>query len=819
MEWLLDLLGVEAPPGTELESWDIGFRNQFFLVAVIVTALLTVGIFVLYWRESSRVNIVMRFLMALVRISLVVVLLLLLMRPVVDLVYKGKSPRTVALLIDNTKSMDQRDRRTSTADRERVAALFPKEPEKNPTRAELVVAAFNDPKLNLLPRLSEKGPLQPFLFGREVQSVSRKDLDQGDAPARAKIVLKDFKHDQLETALADAIYNLLQRPASELPTAIVVVTDGLDNASQKFDRDSLVGVAAKCKERGVPLLVYGVGSSEGRFLRLKDVRVSDTLFREDTITVPVRFSAVGFKTGTVEISLTLGDEKVKLVGGKDSVDVSLLPEDKKDKEGAGAGGIYEQELTFVLPRRAGATDKITVEKMNLVANIHLRGSNEFKDSLTRPVRVVDNKIRVLYVENAPRWEYKFLQNSLKRDRRVIAKFLLIGGEAKDIKSTNMLSQFPTAKELYDDYDLIILGDVPASFLGKNQDLIRDFVEKHRGGLIMMAGTQNMPASYTDKESPIADLLPVEFVPVSYKGDQARPTAFRLQLNEKSKHDLMLQLGDTTENSLKIWNELEGIYWYYPITKLKKGAKVLLEHPRDKLGADPMPLVVLQRFGKGEVLWVGIEETWRWRFNEEDKYFGRFWAQVVSHMGLPHLQGTESQRVQVGLEGGEALLGRPSMLYARLFQEAGKEFIRPEVNAKLVQHEADGRSKTRQVKLKPSEAEPGRYELPLPNDRVGRFELKVDEPEAASYFFEVNLRKGHELEESNMAEEQLRALAKGSGGAFYQELSLNDLPAKVVPRYTEYRRRAEVVLWNWLTFVLFVVLITVEWLLRKFASLA
>jgi len=49
---------------------------------------------------------------------------------------------------------------------------------------------------------------------------------------------------------------------------------------------------------------------------------------------------------------------------------------------------------------------------------------------------------------------------LKRDRRIDAKFLLFGGEAKEIKATNLLSRFPDAKELFKDYDLIILGDVP-----------------------------------------------------------------------------------------------------------------------------------------------------------------------------------------------------------------------------------------------------------------------------------------------------------------------------------------------------------------------
>src|SRR5205823_6343187 len=182
--------------------------------------------------------------------------------------------------------------------------------------------------------------------------------------------------------------------------------------------------------------------------------------------------------------------------------------------------------------------------------------------------------------------------------------------------------------------------------------------KQRGGLIVIAGLQHMPASYSDKESPLAEMLPVEFVPHTFTSDLDRPPQFKVQVSKTGRDELMMQLGDTAEQNAKIWKELEGLYWFYPVTKLRKEARVMLEHPKIKMGEKPMPLMALQKFGKGEVMWLGIEETWRWRFNEEDKYFGRFWSQIISYMGLPHLQGRESQQVQMGLEGGRAVYGRP-----------------------------------------------------------------------------------------------------------------------------------------------------------------
>jgi len=42
----------------------------------------------------------------------------------------------------------------------------------------------------------------------------------------------------------------------------------------------------------------------------------------------------------------------------------------------------------------------------------------------------------------------------------------------------------------------------------------------------------------------------------------------------------------------------------------------------------MPLLAGHLYGKGYVMFMGFDETWRWRFNTADKYFGRFWNQAV-----------------------------------------------------------------------------------------------------------------------------------------------------------------------------------------------
>ena len=61
-------------------------------------------------------------------------------------------------------------------------------------------------------------------------------------------------------------------------------------------------------------------------------------------------------------------------------------------------------------------DPLKRETQDLVATIKYRSQGAtFQDKLTRTMRVVDAKIRILYVEHSPRWEFKFLQPALLRD--------------------------------------------------------------------------------------------------------------------------------------------------------------------------------------------------------------------------------------------------------------------------------------------------------------------------------------------------------------------------------------------------------------------
>jgi hypothetical protein len=784
-------------------------------LGIAIAVLAAAAVFHLYWREHGKIGSARRGLMALLRVGVIGTALFLLMRPVLVAETRGERPRSVALLVDNSLSMTQKDQRLSAHDRLRVAiaenlvapetpmpapeASFdvPAQTPENPSRASIVQAVLNHPKLRILEGLEKGGPLKVYLVGQRLRSLEDEAVKPGQKPSEpvAARLGKALQHDETRTALADAVHDLLNRTEGDLPSWIVVMTDGQDNAS----RLTLEEAAKECARWKVPLHVYGVGSSEVGNLEIKDFAAPDTIFFDDTVSIPVRWRCRGFKKGTAQLTLSLGKRVVA------------------QKELALAEGEDFREVLSFTPRKSGQGE----EKDELTVAIQYRGAETFTEDnqMKRPVSIVDRKVKILYVEGSPRWEYKFLQISLLRDRRVEAKFLPAIGDRRTLLSGNpYLPAFPPTRQELFAFDVLILGDVPAAFIGTERTAwIRDFV-REGGSLIVVAGRQYLPSGY--HAGPLAEVLPVEFAPGKPAfNDLERTQPWQPVLTRAGERAEMLSLADTPEESARAWQQLPGFHWTFPVTKLRPGATALLVHPRQKAGDQLAPVLATHFYGKGQVLFLGTDETWRWRTNAGEKTYGRFWGQVIYQMGLPHLIGTP-KRVQLALERPENVLGKPGYVYARVFDAEFRPLIGEKIAARLERLDAKpGEERARALLLEPVVGQPGDYRALLAHDAVGRFVVKVDDPAAASLEYRVGLPPQHELTVAGMAEDPLRAAALASGGKFYREEDLYRMLASLEPRKAPFTMRSELLLWNAPVFLVFLVLIAAEWILRKFSNLS
>src|SRR5262245_49861049 len=308
--FLTRLLGADAPPNVALTSAELHFRGLMpWWLALLLLAALTAGVIYLYLLERGPFGPIRRALMIALRIALLGLLLFFLARPMLLAEFAGLRDRPIVVLLDNSQSMTQQDRRLTDADRWRVAlannllplsakiddaksiARLPESTPIDPARAELVRSVLQHPELKLLDGIQKRGPLRLFVFGQRLRGV---EDDAGSAAAR---LLASFKCNEARTSLADAIQEALDRKDGDMPGAILVITDGQDNAS-KF---TLVEAAKECARQQAPLHIWGVGTAEGGSLKLKELGAPDTIFVDDTIYVPFRWRAQGFKKGVLEV--------------------------------------------------------------------------------------------------------------------------------------------------------------------------------------------------------------------------------------------------------------------------------------------------------------------------------------------------------------------------------------------------------------------------------------------------------------------------------------------------------------------------------------
>jgi hypothetical protein len=793
---LQQLLGLEFPEGSRLTSMGLVLRGGLPVWLIIAMIVAAIGSTVyIYRRERAAAPFRHVWLLTALRALALTLLITLVARPAVVAEAQGQRPRFHALLVDNSQSMKQIDRRLSAPELVRVALALGQVPPTakpeasewqsaardtlaNTPRLEVAKGAINNSQIRLRSQLESVGPLQGYVFGAKTRRVDP------NAITRAMTAEED------RTAILDCIMELVTTPEGDPPAGILLITDGLDNASKA----TLDEVAGECKKLGVDVHVYGVGSTESGAVRLVDAAVPETLFVDDVASIPVRWRYRGTGKATARIVATLAGQevaeaRVELESGDGKVLLPVVPEKRRDWP----------------------------PKPELVVGIHFGDDLASADEIKKQVTLSERKVRVLVVDNAPRWEFKFLQPALSRDRRVEATYFVVQGDPRAMKSEPFIEAFPTRDKLFT-YDVVILGDVPPAVLGPDGvNMLVDYV-REGGGLAIIAGRKHNPADYVD--TPLYEALPLEMTAVRFPPlAETRTSAANPELTAPGRRSEMLSLADLPDENERTWRELPGIFWQYPVGKLRPGATALLTMPKKFGDESAMPLIATQNYGKGQVLFLGTDETWRWRYNTGDALYARFWGQIVYQLGLPHLMG-HGQRTQLALDRADAIVGRPGYVYARLFDAEYRPFIADKVAGILESLDAPpGAERSRPLTLDPIVGRPGEYRALLAHDAPGRFEIKVSQPETGSLSYRVVLPPGHELEPAGLAAGPLQELAKATSGKFLREENLVNLSNHLTPKFAPFTARQEAILWGPLALILFVGLVTAEWIIRKLVNLS
>ncbi|MBI4229927.1 MAG: hypothetical protein HY608_03745, partial [Planctomycetes bacterium] len=511
------------------------------------------------------------------------------------------------------------------------------------TRYDMARSIVKGDQMSLVRSLAATHTIETYAFADGVRSV---EGGEGDWPP-PEVRL---------TRIGDDVRRALQTEGGALLAGIVVLTDGQSNAGE----DPLaVARFAGPESRRVPLYLVPLGSpDEPRDLEVRALYANPVaLVGGDPVPVRTVVRSSGYAGETIEVILRAGDAEV-------SRREVVLRDDP-------AG----QDLAFTYTPDAVGNIVLTVSIPEREGEL-LTDNNERSTTL----RAVEEKIRVLYIEGPPRWDYRRLKNMFLRSAEVMdSSCLLLTADASwRQEGTLPITALPEDFDgLYASYDVIVFGDVDpnhpilsAQHLG---DIAR-FVQEG-GGLCVISGPFYTPSAYAN--TPLADLLPVRIADGRFD-DAGAQESFRVAPTDRGIAHPILALLDGPEENRRMWGDLESLRWFYPSQGLKPLAAALAVHPfRKDHNQAPYPLVALHQHGRGSVLYLAIDETYRWGkgFPERSHLhpFNRFWGQAIRFLATEKMLGGRTN-VVLSSDKSQYAVGEEAFFTARA--------IDPSVGARL-----------------------------------------------------------------------------------------------------------------------------------------
>jgi len=807
--WLGKLLGVEdlqAIHGAQVKFAAPWAQDRPALVLFGCILLVAVAI-VFYVRFQPLKAWGKRIALIALRGVLLAALLVVLAEPVVSMTLTHHPKALLLMLFDCTDSMNISDKLSPQARRSYESLLgkdFPRARagEPDPTRLDLVRRVVGQDQTSLLGDLADRYRLQCYALDRrdQVREVHLTRPDSMDVDG--DYVLEQLVGSGKVTALGEALNDLHRRHPTHMLAGAVLVSDFAQNAGT----DPL----AAAERLKVPLHTVGVGPKEVVDLSV-DLQTPLLLKKSERtdVTVLLRQTGLSGRHATVEL---LG-RRLGTTAGHSALS---RPERLAAPKTVRLNGSQVTVRIPFTPEQVGRFD--------LAARVHpyddeVLGEN---NESHRDIHVRDESLKILFVEYEPTWEWRFIKEVFHRDPLIGWEGFRTFLRSADfrVRQTNDLfvETLIRPRSEFFGYDVIFVSDVPGEMLSEQfQEMLRDYVGKFGGGLVFLAGPRFGPSEL--KGTLLADMLPVVIDP----GVRIRDGEFRLRLTPAAREVDFMNLGESDQENTMAWDNLGAVPWYQPVARKHPLGIVLAQHPSDRCADEktPQPIVAIRRFGKGEVIYFGFNETWRLRRKYGERYYRQLWGQVIYRLGLGRALGSR-KRFLVQTDRRTYQAGDKVRVSVEAYNRDYEPLQVDKLSSRLIVDETD-RGQTPQ---------PVHVTIPLARDRVifetnvpvfttGSHRLLVRDP-VTSDEMEVTFRVAPVTAERRSAVRDVTlqaALAAQTGGHSYELTDMRRIAANVAnPNLVEKtERRFE--LWNtWLVLLLTVAFMLTEWFVRKLQNL-
>jgi hypothetical protein len=824
LRWLAQWRGIAPDAGDELQFEFANFPTGGLGMLVLMgCALALLGVVFVYRRDGKNLTTPQRVVLASLRSLAVLAVIALLLEPNLVTVKRQTRPGHTILLVDTSQSMTHVDawrREAVQPVAEAWRALGVKDPAAAP-RLELLKALLAHEDSALVQQLAAKNQVQLYTFAGNLEALpvlpppappigpdgQPLPADPQAKPPLPRLDLARLVADGRASNLGGALRTALDKSRAAEIAAVVFVTDGRRNAGPQGAE-----IARLLGQRKIPhTLVLGIGDpSETQAVQLARFDAPAKVFQKDPFELKATIAQQGYESTNVTVRLLRVDDKGAeqvvrtqqvAVGGERSETVVEWKDVTSDVPGR---FVYRSEL-------------VPPDGEAIVAERHAKSA---------PVEVITERLRLLLVAGGANHEYQILRNLLIRDKTIDVSCWLQSADPKfpqDGDEAVRIERLPEERSEFDPYDVVLLIDPDASKLTPRFcQHLQQHVLENGCGLWWIAGEKYSLEAMrrTAASFPLAELLPI--VPDIEKAEQdiiGYGKAFKFpwawSLTPEGDEGLgakVTRIADGRDASRLLWGRLPGFHFWFPVLRLKPAAIAIAEHtsPELRRGGRGMPMVAMQNVGAGRVLFSGSDETYRWRSIHEQAY-NRFWVSGVRFLFEGRLQAGNS-RLRLAASEEKVDLGDAIELSAEVRDEALQPLIAEQFTIVL---ERDG--EPAETIALPAVAEaPGTYSLRYRPQALGAYRVRPAEKLGKNVDLSFQVVAATIERQGPMDRAELAAIASVAGGELCDTpQALLQALARIPSRTATDTFRTPHAIWDgWPTVTFLLVVLSLEWLLRK-----
>ncbi|REJ74599.1 MAG: VWA domain-containing protein [Planctomycetota bacterium] len=844
----------------------------WFLFLLLVVALGVLCVALLYRYERRLVPRPLGYLLLTLRVLAVLIVFAALLEPVFIWSVDREKTGRVVVAVDVSQSMETADRHASSAEKLRLARALGmigseetserldrwveafengEEPEwvspaeaQDPQRARQLAAARREnlegvfreveqlPRTQVVERLLTGGE-SPLIEQIDDLALLELSVFAGETARTEPAALPDLISAPPESLRADS--SDLTQPANasltgnaDAPLAgIVLFTDGRDNANPQQQQ-----LLSRLRGSGVPVHTVLIGSEEKpKDLAIAGIDAPTTVYQDDQIVVKVSLRTAGFEGEPLTVSLR-------------ELEADQAEPANQTEQGDAPEAVLTETVT---PGGPTATVEFPIEADELGRRRYVVDTDVQEDETrddnnrrTFSFHVVDDESDVLLIEGEGRWEFRYIDAALRRDEHVNLDKVVFRQPYMGVLPDTFFPRtlelpadvVTTAETPFGEFDAVIVGDVASHQLTElGWELLDRFVREEGGTLVLIPGRRHMPLAY---RSPVLDgLLPVQDLnAIELTGeDQKRPPTergFRLQITPDGEAETMLQFDPDEIENRRIWSSLPGHAWGLRgiakpgctvwATALRPGDAPDLQGERENA------VIVQQYLGAGQVLWMGIDSTWRWRHRVGDEYHHRFWGQLA-RWAAEFKATVGNDFVRFGPERPTVEDGEDALFRARWTEQFLRRFPDLTARAEVTRIDDPDQIPVMAVDLTPVETRPLVHEGRASGLPGGEYRVRLIVENAdfggqeISTELTVTERVTSELSELSANRNLLQQISDATGGRLFFPHEVYELPHLFHDVTETESLREEVSLWDhWLTLLLFCGVLGTEWVLRKLNGL-